>query len=84
MGRYYHELEAGLLEPALSTAASGTCSLRRSARELQLTCLGGGRGDRVPARLRTCGQPMMTAMRAPESRHEQHDEIDRLFTQSAT
>src|SRR6266498_3321537 len=80
--RYYHELEAGLLEPE---------RVDRRVWDVLAETLGAGVADLVASRSRLTGlaapalarssQPMMAAMRVPERSEEPEpeDDIDRLF-----
>jgi hypothetical protein len=79
VGRYYHELESGLLEP--ERVDRRVWNVLAETLGVRLTDLVAWRPARleVPAAaFPRAARPMM-AMRVPEPCHEPEDEIDRLF-----
>jgi hypothetical protein len=83
--RYYHELEAGLLDPArVDQRVWDVLAEKLGARVADLVAWRPRRPEfPQPAFARGPARPMMAAMRVPESPQEQDDEIDRLFVQSS-
>ncbi len=80
VGRYYHELESGLLEPErVDRRVWDVLAETLSARAADLVAWRPRRPEFPAAALARASQPVMAAMRVPEPPHEPEDEVDRLF-----
>jgi hypothetical protein len=84
VSRYYHELEAGLLEPErVDRRVWGVLAQTLSARVADLGEWRPRRPEFPTPAFARASQPMMAAMRVPERQEETEDEIDRLFRGSS-